>query len=215
MGNLSLNKLGGLSIIVGPVLALVFYLLQPGGLLIDSADPSDAQATITALVSNSTMAHLGAFLIPLGLLLFLHGFLTVQNNVRSGGNGDALSRLGVLLLVVAVVGWVLVSGLTGILANNAGPAAGAVYAVSQGLNSMSALSAALGFLLFSYALSTRDDYNKILALLVAVASLVSLVAIIVSIVDTSTLQTTSAISAIVYIITTIWAITLGLGMLKE
>ena len=83
MGNLSLNKLGGLSIIVGPVLALVFYLLQPGGLLIDSADPSDAQATIAALVSNSAMSHLSAFLIPLGLLLFLHGFLTVQNKKQN------------------------------------------------------------------------------------------------------------------------------------
>ena len=215
MGNISLNKLGGLSIIVGPVLALVFYLLQPGGLLIDSADPSDAQATIAALVSNSAMSHLSAFLIPLGLLLFLYGFITVQNNVRSGGNGDALSRLGVLLLVVAVVGWVLVSGLTSVIANNIGQAAGAVYAVSQGLNSMSALSTALGFLLFSYALSTRDDYNKMFALLVAVASLVSLVATIVSVTDASTLETTSAISAVVYIITSIWAITIGLGMLKE
>ena len=30
MGNISVNKLGGISLIVGPVLALIFYLIGPG-----------------------------------------------------------------------------------------------------------------------------------------------------------------------------------------
>ena len=37
MGSISVNRLGALSLIVGPILALVFFLFQPGGLLIENA----------------------------------------------------------------------------------------------------------------------------------------------------------------------------------
>ena len=43
MGTISVNKLGGLSLALGPVIALIGYFLQPGGMLIDAADPADAQ----------------------------------------------------------------------------------------------------------------------------------------------------------------------------
>ncbi len=53
MGTLSVNRLGALALIVGPVLAVVFFLLEPGALLVDRADSSDAIASITALASNA------------------------------------------------------------------------------------------------------------------------------------------------------------------
>ena len=38
MGTISVNRLAGLSLIFGPIIAFVFFLIEPGGLLIDSAD---------------------------------------------------------------------------------------------------------------------------------------------------------------------------------
>jgi len=46
MGTISMKKLGGLSLIVGPVIALICYFLQPGGMIIDAADPADAAASL-------------------------------------------------------------------------------------------------------------------------------------------------------------------------
>ena len=54
MCKMSLERMGGLALIVGPVLAFVMFLLQPGGILIDTAAPSDPIATINALADNQT-----------------------------------------------------------------------------------------------------------------------------------------------------------------
>ena len=66
MGSISVNKLGALSLIVGPVLALVFFLFQPGGLLIENAAPSSPVASITALASNVALTNITAMVIALG-----------------------------------------------------------------------------------------------------------------------------------------------------
>ena len=84
MGTISANKLGGLSLIVGPVLALIFYFLAPGGLLIDAADPADGVANITATLGNTGLAHITAFVIPLGLIVLFYGVHTLTGSLRVG-----------------------------------------------------------------------------------------------------------------------------------
>ena len=71
MGTLTVNKLGGLSLIIGPILAVVFYMLQPGVMLTAQVNPADVGAATTALASNSMMAHLSGFIIALGLIMML------------------------------------------------------------------------------------------------------------------------------------------------
>ena len=46
MCKMSLERMGGLALIVGSVLAFVMFLLQHGGILIDTAAPSDPIAAI-------------------------------------------------------------------------------------------------------------------------------------------------------------------------
>ncbi len=100
MGTVSVNKLGGLAVIFGPVFTLVFFFLQPGGAIIDAADPASAQATISAILANSGLAQLTNIFIPIGLIIFLFGIIVVQGNLRSNGNGDALSRFGLLFISI-------------------------------------------------------------------------------------------------------------------
>ena len=63
MGTLSVNKVAGLSLLLGPLLAFIFFLLQPGRLLIDKADISNAQASIMASADNVVLSNLTAMVI--------------------------------------------------------------------------------------------------------------------------------------------------------
>jgi hypothetical protein len=214
MGTISANKLGGLSLIVGPVLALVFYFLAPGGLLIDAADPADAAANIGATLANTGLAHITAFVIPLGLIVLFYGVHTLAGSLR-GGNGEALSGYSVILWLLATVGWVLTAALTHVIAGDVGPAAGALYAISLGVGQMSSVLFALAALTLSLAISTRDDFNKITAYVIAVVSVVILVTAIIGGMDKTQLELTNQIGGIGYMIFTLWSITLGLTLVKK
>ena len=46
MGGISENKVGGIALLLGPVLATVFFLLQPTGLLIDRVEVGNPEEAI-------------------------------------------------------------------------------------------------------------------------------------------------------------------------
>jgi len=215
MGTISVNKLGGLSLIVGPVLALICYLIRPGGPITDNADPANAAASIMALMGNSDLASITGILLVVGLILLLNGVRTLRESLR-GGNGDALAGLGALLLLFATVGWIIGTALTTTIAGgSAGAAVGALYVAALGINISSGMLAGLAFLCISLGVSTRDDSNKPLALIVAVASAVGFITSILGGRDLSTLEMMNNIGAISYVITTIWMVTLGLRLMKK
>jgi len=232
MGTISVSKLGGLSLIVGPVLALIGYFLQPGGMLIDAADPASASASVAAINSNASLSQITGFVIPVGLIIFLYGLFVVQGNVKGNGNGDALSRYGIQLFLIAVIGWVISSALSNAIAGvdltpkvpaevaaqaaaAASTVASGLYAATMGINTTSAVFGGLGFTTLSLALSTRDDHNKIFALVVAAAGLISVLVALVGGFDSSQLQTLQPVSGICYIIIAAWSITLGLGLVNK
>ena len=87
MGTISANKLGGLALMLAPLITLIFFFLQPGGIFVEAADPANASATITAMVGNSGLGKVASVLIPLGLLVFLYGIFVLQENIGKKGNG--------------------------------------------------------------------------------------------------------------------------------
>ena len=200
---------------MGPV--FVFFLLEPGALLVDRADSSDAIASITALASNAALAHLVAFVVPLGLILALYGLHVLQTGVRDGGSGDALSRLGLLFITIASIGWVLTYGLTHVMANAPAQALQAmvpVFSIESGITNVSSPSAALGVVLFGLGLSTREDVNKIAAFAVVVVAIVALVCLVISSnADVRNVMTT--IARVCYLVWAIWFVSLGVGLLKK
>ena len=221
MGNVSVNKLGGISIALGPVIALISYMVQPGGLLNGNVDPSDASAAIAETVSNSAMAHVTGFTVILGLGMLVYGILTVVANMK-GGNGEALSRYASLFWVVALAGWVIQSGLGHILAGQgaaiaagSGALAGVLYASSQGISNISSAAAAVGITALALAASSRDDFNKMIALVIAASGVMVLVCAIIGLSDSSQASLMNRIGAIGYIIWTLWAIMLGRDLIKK
>ena len=221
IGTISVNKLGGLAVIFGPVFTLVFFFLQPGGAIIDAADPASAQATISAMLANSGLATLCSVLIPVGLLIMLFGMIVVQGNLRSDGNGDALSRLGLLFLMIGIVCWVIGSGAnlaiagTDLPVEQAIPAYGSLYAATLGLSTTGGLLTGIGFLAISLAISTREDYNRTFALVAVAAAVVSIVVTIIGGMDSSQLELTTQITGIPYLIHTAWVITIGRKLIRE
>ena len=215
MGTISMNKLGGLSLILGPLLALSGYFLQPGGMLIEAANPADAQAVIAAAVGNSGLMNLTMFLVPIGLVMLLYGIIALQASTREDGNGNALTRYSVLLFLFAVVGWSFTAAMGNVIASNIGAAAGTVYAMSLGVGSLASIFGGLAILLLGLAFSGREDANKIFALVVAASGAVGAITSIIGGIDPSQLQTMNMIGGLTFIVVTIWVINRGLGLIKK
>lgn len=215
MGTISVNKLGGLALMVAPVITLIFFFLQPGGSFVDAQDPAISEKTIDAMVSNAGLGKLTSIVIPIGLLVFLWGIFVLQGNIRSNGNGDALSRIGAQFVLVGVIGWVVVSGAslaitgTDVVADQAASTFKSLYLATVGINTISGIIAGLGFLALALAISTREDYNKLFALVAAVAAVVAVVAAIISGFDIEQLEAMNLITGITYLVHMVWFFTLG------
>ena len=221
MGTVSVNKLGGYSVMLGPIIALIGYFLQPGGMLIDAADPANATASLMAITSNSTLGTVTGIVISLGLIIFLYGLFVVRENVAAKGNGSALAGYGTQFLMIGIIGWVISSGLNSAIAGSSlavaseAAAAGALYAATLGIGAISGLLAGLGFLALALAISTRDDSNKIFALVAAVVAIVVVIAVLVGGFDSAQLEAMQPVIGVCYLIHCAWLITLGLGLINK
>jgi hypothetical protein len=217
MPNISVGTLGSWSLIIGPVLAVVCYLIQPGVMLIDQADPSNAQATMGALMGTPTLSQVTAMLIPLGLIMFLFGMNVIGSSVT--GNGEGLYRYGGQLFLIAVIGWTIGSALNGAIGGMTGAQAaavgGAVYAVGDSIGTIAGIIAAIGVICYGLALSGRDGFNRNAALIVALAALVALVTTVWGAMDSSFRETGTMIGGIFFMIVTAWSVMLGLGLRKS
>lgn len=216
MGAISTNRLGGASLIVGPLLAVVCFLIRPGGGLVGGqVDPADASASINVVTANADLAGISFLLAPIGLLALVYGLNVFAESLK-GGNGEALARYGTLFFLLALMSWSVGSALTVAIAGGAAAgAAEALYAAGTAVSSTGGIFAALGLLALSVGVSTRDDFNKPFALIVAATSAILLVFAVLSARDTSLLQAANTVAGIAYAITTSWSVTLGRGLMKK
>ena len=225
MGTHLLNKLEAWSLIVVPPLALIFFMVEPGGMLIDSAEASDPVGKISAYVANTSMSHITGLVVPLGLLLMLYGIsginrVIVGQAIRDDSMAAALSRLGILCLTVGAFGWIIISGLIHILAQTeidseqALQTAVAVYRVDSGITILSSAAVATGFLVFNLGLTALfpSGANRIVALVVAGVSAVCLVTLIIG--HTTVDEDMLAISRLCYVPWVIWSMYLGIRFLS-
>lgn len=217
MNTLSINKIGALALIVGPVLALASFLIEPGGILIDPADSTDALGSIMAYTSNPAFSRISALMVPLGLLIMLYGLSSIQQAIHDESIGDALSRFGILCMTLATFGWVFVRGLILVLTNTETGSDTDTYDVMIGITRISGIAASLGFLSFSLGLSTRDPlgFHKVAALVIAAISVLSLASLIIGISAPSQLETMVTIARLCYFPWVIWSAILGIGFIRR
>ncbi len=208
MGDISVNKLAGLSLIVGPVVGLVFYFIQQFGVIGANVDPSDAGTVVKALTDNAALSVLTAIGVTVGLIILLHGVVSLTQE-----SGDALSSLGLKFVIVGTVGWMVANGITASIAGDIQN--GSLYGAALGINQFSAIIWSLGFVAINLGIAGRDYINKNVAYVVALVALVCLVTAIIGGFDSSTLQTMNMIGGVCYIIWTLWSIWLGKDMMAR
>ncbi len=219
MGTISVNRLAGLSLIFGPVVAFVFFLLEPGGLLIDSAKVSDAVGSVTAKGANAALTNVTNIGIILGLSLILSGLYALMRNVTLEGNGKALVQMGFFMIFVGLTGWILSGGIDFILADaqTSEQISGSVPVYYAGSALVYAGGIALGFggFIFALGLSTRDDFNRTISLLAALVSLAIMVFFMIAILNNDGRDTFIALARGCYVLLVIWYGYLGLGLMNR
>ena len=216
MLDVSVNKLGGLSLILGPAIAVVSFLFRPGGGLVGgNIDPADSAASIQGLLDNSGPATISFLLIPIGLLVMFFGFTVLRDHLR-GSSGEAWVSIGWLFALVGILGWVIASALgMGIVAMGAGAAANeGTYVAQAGVNSVASVLAGIGFTAFVFGVLRSEQYNKIFTLIVLVLQVVIVVTSVIGAMDISFVQTAAMVGGMVYVATTAWSVMIGLSLMK-
>ena len=142
----------------------------------------------------------------LGIFAALHGLMVLQSGIGSEENGHAFSLLGARLWGFNVISTLVVIGL----------ALGGSVAPGQRIGALGEGMGSLGILLFTLALSTRDDQNKIIQLIMAVIALVATVVVILYICDLGVdLELYDMLITPYYIVWTIWSVIIGWNLLKD
>ena len=214
------NKIAGTALIVGPLVAIVFFLFQPGALLIDPVEAGDAEGTILAYAENSVLTKITAMLIAVGLLTMIFGQSFLWTRLRDDGYAEGMARFGFVALLVGGGAWILVQGARSMLADTEPSAAGiagaeAIYAIDAGMTTIGALVVSLGFVLMSIGLIQRGGAYKTTGIIIAVISAVAFVAVTFGVAAPSYEVTARVISRACYFPWTIWSIWLGLQFFKE
>ena len=219
MGTIAVNRLAGLSLIFGPVIAFVFFLVEPGGLIIDSADVSDAVGSITAKGANAALTNVTNIAIILGLALILSGLYALMRNVTLQGNGKALAQMGFFMIFVGLTGWILAGGMDFILADaqTSDQIAGSVpvYYAGSALFYAGGITLGFGGSIFALGLSTREDFNRIISLLAALVSLAVMAFFIVAILHNDGRDTFITLARGFYVLLVIWYGYLGVGLMNR
>ena len=219
MGTISVNRLAGLSLIFGPIIAFVFFLIEPGGLIIDSAKVSDAVGSITAKGSNAALTNVTNIGIILGLAIILSGLYALMRNVTLQGNGKAFVQMGFFMVFVGLTGWILSTGIDFILADaqTSDQIRGSVPVYYAGSALVYAGGIVLGFggFIFALGLSTRDDFNRIVSLLAALVSLAVMVFFMIAVLYNDGRDTFITLARGFYVLLVIWYGYLGVVLMNR
>ncbi len=219
MGTISVNRVAGLSLIFGPIIAFIFFLIEPGGLIIDSAEVSDAAGSIAAKGANAVLTKVTNIGIILGLAIILSGLYALMRNVTLEGNGKALVQMGFFMIFVGLTGWILGGGMDFILAdaqtNDQIRESVPVYYVGSALLYAGGITLGFGGFIFALGLSTRDDFNRIISLLAALVSLAVMVFFMIAVIDNGGRDTFITLARGFYVLLVIWYGYLGFVLMNR
>ena len=219
MGTISVNRLAGLSLICGPIIAFVFFLIEPGGLLIDSAEVSDAAGSIKAKSANAALTNVTNIAIVLSLTLILSGLYALMRNVTLQGNGKAFVQMGFFMMLVGLTGWILTGGIDFVLADaqtaDQIQASVPVYYVGSALLYAGGIALGFGGFIFALGLSTREEFNRILSLLASLVNLAVMVFFMLAILSNDGRDTFITLARGFYVLLVIWFGYLGTRLMNR
>ncbi len=217
----AMNRFGGWALVIGPLLALGFFLIEPGGLLIDRADTTDAVAGITAKASNTELTHLTSLVVPFGLALLLFGFIVLQAGAIREGGGIGAALLAVLLMGLGTSAWGITQTLNHPISEidvSSAQSLSVGLALSEVQSStrlLGGLFAAAGFLVLGLSPWMRGRSNTLAANGVVLISLVALGSLIVGLFAVDLRAEATTIPRACYFLWVAWSVYLGVGLIRS
>ena len=219
MCKISMERLGALCLIIGPVLAFIMFLLQPGGIIIDTAEPSDPIAAIEALTGNPDLATATVTLVCVGLVLMAFGIYSLQAAVRGMGDGDALSRAGLAFILIGLLTWFTGQGIALAIAMDLQVETvhflTPLFVARVAMTLIGGMAVSVGFFLFSLALTATSLGNIWINRVIAALSLVSLGFFYYAASAGGDLDQGLQLARSLYIIWVAWLVYLGTRLMKQ
>ena len=160
---MSSRTLTGITLIVGPIMMIAFFMAGPMGVAL--SDPSDLQALSSSLGNNVLWSEISLSLAVLGLLLRTVGINAIKNRM-SGGSGYHIAELGFILILIGAAGELIEISLLIGIANNAASQGlvEALHAVSGAIGPTSVSCAFLGFAAVGLGILIQKNFHMLIAL---------------------------------------------------
>ena len=216
MGTISTAKLAGISLILGPVITVVCYFIQQLVIFADVEWGNAASWAAAAADQGSAMVAT-SIIVPLSLMMLVYGILFIANEIRGNGNGDALARYSVPLILIGMTGFVLSSGnfVAATIFPEPAAAAEAVFLAAAGMNGIGGIFFSLGFTAIFFAMASREEYNSMLANIAALVAVLAFVLSIIGFASTELGELMTQLVGVTYIVHTIYAVYIGRGLLTR
>ena len=217
MGNISELKLGGICLAIGPAMATVLFIIFFLILGDSNIDITDFSAVSSDVSSAPVIEQLLLLLTPIGLIMAYYGMTVIQGTIGKGETGEALFKLGLPMFGINVIATVITVGGMWQAQAWVGASGTNIAAIAQGISLYSGMIGAIGIVLISLAISTRDEFNNLFAYVIALVFLVVAILSIIGMTNFTedTWKIVNALFGISYIIISLWSITIGLNMLKR
>ena len=216
MGTISTAKLAGISLILGPVITVVCYFIQQLVIFAD-VEWGNAASWAAAAADHGPAMVATSIIVPLSLMMLVYGILFIANEIRGNGNGDALARYAVPLILIGMTGFVLSSGnfVAATIFPEPAAAAEAVFLAAAGMNGIGGIFFSLGFTAIFFAMASREEYNSMLANIAALVALLAFVLSIIGFASTELGELMTQLVGVTYIVHTIYAVYIGRGLLTR
>jgi len=216
MGTISTAKLAGISLILGPVITVVCYFIQQLVIFAD-VEWGNAASWAAAAADHGPAMVATSIIVPLSLMMLVYGILFIANEIRGNGNGDALARYSVPLILIGMTGFVLSSGnfVAATIFPEPAAAAEAVFLAAAGMNGIGGIFFSLGFTAIFFAMASRDEYNSTLANIAALIALLAFVLSIIGFASTELGELMTQLVGVTYIVHTLYAVYIGRGLLTR
>ena len=217
MGNISELKLGGICLAVGPAMATALFIIFFLILGDSNINITDFSAVSSDISSAPVIEQLLLFLPPIGLIMAYYGITVIQGTIGKGEIGEALFKLGLPMFGINVIATVIAFGGLWQAQAWVGASGTNIAAIAQGISLYSGMIGAIGIVLISLAISTRDEFNNLFAYVIAIVFLIVAILSIIGMTNFTedTWNLVNALFGISYIIISLWSIYLGLNMWKR
>ena len=216
MGTISAAKLAGISLILGPVITVVCYFIQQLVIFAD-VEWGNAASWAAAAADQGPAMVATSIIVPLSLMMLVYGILFIANEIRGNGNGDALARYSVPLILIGMTGFVLSSGnfVAATIFPEPAAAAEAVFLAAAGMNGIGGIFFSLGFTAIFFAMASREEYNSMLANIAALVAVLAFVLSIIGFASTELGELMTQLVGVTYIVHTIYAVYIGRDLLTR